>query len=274
VVSGSEKPKRHSLATLEAQLAKRREKIEKSEREIVELALREDTAAAKSLREDPSRSAFTPGAAAAEARRKRESREKALDHLHQEARLLESQIGEEMAEQAREELEKAEERMKSLAAFERNERVKAGKAFGNLVDLWNRLARILEARSQLAAEVKGARLLERIGSLDPEASARWDELSAFVLTPVPTTIECFLDELVEGATSGRPDDDQPEQLDELNRQRAALSLPAEVRPVPPLAATYAEIYPDLRGKIETAAVHPGAAPIRRRIEASWPGEAA
>jgi hypothetical protein len=282
----AEKPKqarRSPVERLQDELAKRRAKIEAAKIEIADLAGKADQAAAESLKADPSNPAFALRTPAYELNRKRSELEKSIGHLEKEVLLLEGQLGAAQAEEAAAELAEFVMQAKRLAERERELRREAGEAFAGLAEVWGRLAEVLSSRSALAARVEQSGLVRRIGIFDREAEQCWQEASTYAITPVPTTLATFVDELLEASLAERTDvAAEYRAVDEINARRRAIAAkdPGGASDLPPIAKPIIqpnaldELVPDLRETVATATVT--GAPIRRRErpETGWPGEAA
>jgi hypothetical protein len=145
------------------------------------------------------------------------------------------------------------------------------------------LAGCLSERSALASRVEASGLVSRIGIFDRTAAQSWAEASAYAITPVPTTLAAFVDELLEASLGDRTDiAAEHAAVDEINARRleiakrdpgGTLDFPLLAKPIiQPNALD--ELVPDLRDVAATATVT--GAPTRRRqgAESGWPGEAA
>ena len=257
------------LERVDEALEQRRQKLASTRDEIAELEAGEGQAAAKSLRTDPLKSAFSLRSPAQELRRKRTEAEKSVANLEREIVLLEAERVGAARERAAGLLVDRVESGRDLMQRERDARLVAGKAFAELAESWNAVSEALEQRSELLARVGHERLVEEVGH-DSEVAARWAQVSGFVVTPVPTTFAAFVDELLEAATAERTDvEAEYRAVDELNARRrefakrdpgGADDLPMIPRPViepNPLD----ELVPDLRGEVAVATVI--SAPVRR-----------
>jgi chromosome segregation ATPase len=223
--------KRSRLARIDEGIEAREAKLAETRREIVELAGREQEAAAEALRRDPSKSAYALRSPAHELKRKRLELEKSVSVLEQELALLNSDRVAADAEQAARELGERTNEGRNLTQKEREARSACAKTFVQLVERWGALAEVLEQRSELRSTVAGERLIERLGIFDREAREAWDAVADYLVEPVAVDLRGLIDEFFESVLGARPEDDA-EGLAELNRHRARYALAAEVRTIP------------------------------------------
>jgi hypothetical protein len=262
--------RRSRLEIVDDALAKDEAALETAVARVAELAGAEDAAVREAKHADPAKSAYTLGSPAQTARAEREKVERSIEGLQKQILALKAERDGAAAEAAAAELDERTSAAKKLAERELEARRKAADSFVRLVDDWGELAAVLSERSALAAGVGD--LVQRVSLFRREAREHWEEVAGFLVEPVPVDLRSFLVEALEATTGERPSDDLG--LDELNRHRAGLGLPAEERYVSPSTKALCELYPDLRGTVAVADV--SGAPIRRPAgpEIGWPGEAA
>jgi hypothetical protein len=283
--------RRPRLQVVDEALAADGAALEAARGKISELTIAEDEAVRESKRKDPTANAYKLGSPAQTARAEREKLERSLAGIEAGIAALRAERETAAREEAARYLVDRIEEARDLQAKEREARLAAGKAFGQLAETWNKLAAVLSERNELAARVRHERLLEAVGA-ETEAAARWEQAAGYVVEPVPTTFAAFLDELLEAALRDRRDlEAERADIDAQNLRRRAFSQNVRLGPdgepvkppegdsgpnpgrdlLPPLAypapvskheQELAEAVPDLRAAVAKAEI--SGVPIRRR----------
>lgn len=275
--------RRSRLAKIDEGIAADEAKVEEARRKLVELAAEEDAAVAAAKRKDPLANPYKLREPAQELRAEREKLERSLDGLEKGLAVLKSDRVAAAGEQAARELGERTAEGRDLVQKEKEARLAAARTFAELVERWGVLADVLTRKSALVAQVGGEQLVERVGIFDREAIAAWEAVSDYVVTPVPTTLAAFVDELLEASTGERTDvEAEHAAIDELNARRehgsrfpgTADDLPLIFKPAIQANPLH-ELVPDLRGEVARAEV--SGVEVRRSApaeEAPWPERAA
>ena len=215
--------RRSRLEVVDEAIAADEAKLDAARRQFVELVEVEDEAVRQAKAKDALASPYKLGSPAQTARTDRDKLERSIEGLEKGLAALGAERVTAAREAASRQLVDRTEQARDLRASERSVRLAAGEVLAELAAQWEKLAPVLEQRSELLAQVRSAQLVDQVGA-DSEEAARWEAAAGYIVTPVPTTFAAFVDELLEAALAERTDvAAEYAEIDAQNERRRAIA---------------------------------------------------